>query len=55
MPRALFPQMAHENFGGPEDGGLAFALLFAAIGAGAVVGGVFSGWVCPVCSARGSR
>ncbi|MBE7160393.1 MAG: MFS transporter [Williamsia herbipolensis] len=48
MPRALFPQMAHENFGGPEDGGLAFALLFAAIGAGAVVGGVFSGWVSRV-------
>ncbi|GAA2053899.1 MFS transporter [Williamsia deligens] len=48
MPRALFPQMAHENFGGPEDGGIAFALLFAAIGAGAVVGGVFSGWVSRV-------
>ncbi len=45
MPRALFPQMAHENFGGPTDGGLAFALLFAAIPAGAVLGGVFSGWV----------
>ncbi|MGJ0119710.1 MFS transporter [Williamsia sp. MIQD14] len=48
MPRALFPQMAHENFGGPDGGGLAFALLFAAIGAGAVVGGVFSGWVSRV-------
>ena len=45
MPRALFPQMAHESFGGPSEGGLAFALLFAAIPAGAVVGGVFSGWV----------
>ena len=45
MPRALFPQMAHESFGGPEGGGLAFALLFAAIPAGAVLGGVFSGWV----------
>jgi MFS family permease len=45
MPRALFPQMAHESFGGPEEGGLAFALLFAAIPAGAVLGGVFSGWV----------
>lgn len=45
MPRALFPQMAHENFGGPEGGGMAFALLFTAISAGAVVGGIFSGWV----------
>lgn len=48
MPRALFPQIAHQNFGGPVDGGLAFALLFAAIPAGAVVGGVFSGWVSRV-------
>ncbi len=45
MPRALFPQIAHESFGGPTDGGLVFALLFAAIPAGAVIGGVFSGWV----------
>lgn len=48
MPRALFPQMAHENFGGPSGGGLAFALLFVAISAGAVLGGVFSGWVSHV-------
>jgi len=48
MPRALFPQMAHENFGGPSEGGLAFALLFVAIPAGAVLGGVFSGWVSGV-------
>lgn len=48
MPRALFPQMAHENFGGPSSGGLAFALLFVALSAGAVVGGVFSGWVSHV-------
>ncbi|WP_343993870.1 MFS transporter [Nocardioides dubius] len=48
MPRALFPEMAHENFGGPAEGGLAFALLFAAIPAGAVLGGVFSGWVSRV-------
>lgn len=48
MPRALFPQMAHESFGGPTEGGLAFALLFAAIPAGAVLGGVFSGWVSRV-------
>ena len=48
MPRALFPQMAHENFGGPTEGGWAFALLFTAISAGAVVGGIFSGWVTRV-------
>ncbi|GAA1481333.1 MFS transporter [Gordonia sinesedis] len=48
MPRALFPQMAHENFGGPVNGGIAFALLFTAISAGAVIGGVFSGWVSHV-------
>lgn len=48
MPRALFPEMAHSDFGGPVEGGLAFALLFAAIPAGAVLGGVFSGWVSRV-------
>ncbi|MDQ3350184.1 MAG: MFS transporter, partial [Acidobacteriota bacterium] len=48
MPRALFPEIAAESFRGPEGGGLAFALLFAAIPAGAVVGGVFSGWVSRV-------
>lgn len=48
MPRALFPEMAHVDFGGPEEGGLVFALLFAAIPAGAVLGGVFSGWVSRV-------
>ncbi len=48
MPRALFPEMAHLDFGGPAQGGLAFALLFAAIPAGAVLGGIFSGWVSRV-------
>jgi MFS family permease len=48
MPRALFPEIAHVDFGGPEAGGLVFALLFAAIPAGAVLGGVFSGWVSRV-------
>jgi MFS family permease len=48
MPRALFPEIAHLHFDGPEAGGLAFALLFAAIPAGAVLGGVFSGWVSRV-------
>ena len=45
MPRALFPQMAHESFGGPVEGGTTMALLAAAISVGAVVGGVFSGWL----------
>ncbi len=45
MPRALFPQMAHESFGGPVEGGTTVALLAAAMSAGAVAGGVFSGWL----------
>jgi MFS family permease len=45
MPRALFPEIAHLSFDGPDEGGLVFALLFAAIPAGSVIGGVFSGWV----------
>jgi MFS family permease len=48
MPRALFPEVAHVDFDGPADGGLAFALLFAAIPIGSVIGGVFSGWVSRV-------
>ncbi|KQV75564.1 MFS transporter permease [Aeromicrobium sp. Root344] len=48
MPRALFPEIAHLDFGGPDSGGLVFALLFAAIPAGAVIGGIFSGWVSRV-------
>jgi MFS family permease len=45
MPRALFPQMAHESFGGPVEGGTAMALLSAAMAVGAVAGGLFSGWL----------
>jgi len=48
MPRALFPEIAHVDFGGPAGGGLVFALLFAAIPIGSVLGGVFSGWVSRV-------
>lgn len=48
MPRALFPEIAHVSFGGPEEGGLAFAALYAAIPAGSVLGGVFSGWISRV-------
>ncbi|MFC4603453.1 MFS transporter [Rhodococcus kronopolitis] len=45
MPRALFPQIANETFGDPVTGGIALGLLFAAMSAGAVLGGVFSGWL----------
>lgn len=45
MPRALYPEIAHVAFGGPDEGGIEFALLYAAMPAGAVLGGVFSGWV----------
>ncbi|MFC8047671.1 MFS transporter [Nocardia sp. NPDC057353] len=45
MPRALFPQIAHETFGDPASGGVALGLLFAALSVGAVLGGVFSGWI----------
>ncbi|QKT06385.1 MFS transporter [Gordonia sp. X0973] len=48
MPRILFPQIAHESFGGRVDGGWQVALLFASIPLGAVLGGVFSGWVSRV-------
>ncbi|MEO9322500.1 MFS transporter [Nocardioides sp. C4-1] len=48
MPRALFPEIADKSFAGDPEGGLAFALLFAAIPAGAVLGGVLSGWVSKV-------
>ncbi|NMM90438.1 MFS transporter [Rhodococcus sp. SRB_17] len=45
MSRALFPEIAEETFGGPPEGGFALGLLFAAMSAGAVLGGVFSGWL----------
>lgn len=45
MPRALFPQIAHDSFGNPASGGLALGLLFAAMSVGAVLGGIFSGWL----------
>lgn len=48
MPRALIPEMADADFGGPAQGGTAFALLFAAMPVGAFLGGVLSGWVSRV-------
>lgn len=48
MPRALFPQIAHETFNGPSSGGAVFAILSAAVPLGALLGGIFSGWVSRV-------
>ncbi len=48
MPRILFPEIAHVHFGGPKEGGLVFGILNAAIPLGAVVGGIFSGYVSRV-------
>lgn len=48
MARALFPQIAHEHFGDPSTGGVALGLLYASMAAGALAGGVFSGWVSRV-------
>jgi MFS family permease len=41
MPRALFPEVADERFGGEG----AVGWLFASIAIGAVVGGLLSGWI----------
>jgi MFS family permease len=41
MPRALFPEVAEERFGGPGAAGW----LFAAVAMGSVVGGLLSGWI----------
>jgi MFS family permease len=45
MPRALFPQMAHESYGGPLQGGTVVALLSAASSRGG----------CRGCGARARR
>ncbi|MEP6563239.1 MAG: MFS transporter, partial [Nakamurella sp.] len=39
MPRALFPQMAQETFGGPPGGGLALGMLNAGLAIGSFLGG----------------
>ena len=41
MPRALFPEVAEERFGGPAAAGW----LFASIAIGSVAGGLLSGWI----------
>lgn len=40
--------IAHVGFGGPIEGGFEFALLYAAMPVGAVLGGVFGGWISRV-------
>ncbi|MDQ2845013.1 MAG: MFS transporter [Actinomycetota bacterium] len=45
MPRALFPQMAEDTFGGPVGGGPQLGLLNAAMAIGVLVGGLTSGWL----------
>ncbi len=45
MPRALFPQMAAETFGGPAGGGIQLGLLNLGIGLGAAIGGLTGGWI----------
>jgi MFS family permease len=44
MPRALFPEVAQDRFGG----GAAVGWLYAAIAIGSVVGGLTSGWISRV-------
>ncbi|AVT34601.1 MFS transporter [Plantactinospora sp. BC1] len=44
MPRALFPEVAQERFGG----GSAVGWLFSAIAIGSVLGGLTSGWISRV-------
>ena len=48
MPRALFPQIANQSFGGPAEGGIQFGLLNVGMAIGAVLGGIMSGWISRV-------
>ena len=43
LPTALFPQIAHQRFGGQAAGGAVAGALFAAISAGGVVAAVLAG------------
>ncbi len=45
MPRALFPQMAEQTFGGPPGGGLALGMLNAGLAIGSLLGGLTGGWI----------
>jgi MFS family permease len=48
MPRALIPEMAERTFGDSPGGGPALGWLYAALPAGAVLIGLFSGWLTRV-------
>ena len=43
LPSALFPQIAHQRFGGPVTGGAVVGALFAAVSAGGVAAAVLAG------------
>jgi MFS family permease len=43
MPRVVFPEISQTVFGDPPGGGVALGMLFAAIPAGMVVAGLFTG------------
>ncbi|MCR6484209.1 MFS transporter [Amycolatopsis sp. OK19-0408] len=45
MPRALIPEMAERTFGDPPGGGPALGWLYAALPLGAMLIGLFSGWL----------
>ena len=45
LPRALFPQMAEQTFGGPPGGGIQLGLLNAGMAIGVVIGGLTGGWI----------
>lgn len=48
MPRALFPAMAENTFGGPPGGGVALGLLNAGLAVGSLLGGLTGGWITRV-------
>ncbi|MGZ7495557.1 MFS transporter [Corynebacterium sp. ZY180755] len=47
MPRALYPEISHVNFGEP-DGGIMLSMMYSAIAIGAVLGGLTTGWLSRV-------
>ncbi|WP_080794377.1 MFS transporter [Corynebacterium pacaense] len=48
MPRALYPEIADHDFGGGDAGATMLAFLYSSMALGAVLGGLFSGWVSRV-------
>ncbi len=45
FPRALFPQMAEQTFGGAPGGGLELGLLNIGMAIGSMIGGLTGGWI----------